>query len=82
MKTQTQNQKSEKRFRNVEVSNVEELREAINDGYGYFMQDDDGTYYAYDGDFINVNPRYVSEGKGNERFMGCPIEFAEKLFFA
>jgi hypothetical protein len=70
--------------RHTEINSLEDLKQAITtEGYGYFMQDEDGTMYAYDGDYCDVNPNYVAtEGKVNDRFMGCPIEEAERLFFA
>ena len=69
--------------RHTEVETIEELHQAIKDGYRYFMKVKDGrTMYAYDGDFTEVNPNYVPyESKQNDKFMGCPIEEAEQLFF-
>ena len=69
--------------RHTEVSTIEELHQAIKDGYGYFMQDEDGrTMYAYDGDFAEVNPNYEDyESEQNAKFMGCPINEAEQFFF-
>ena len=69
--------------RHTEIDSLECLRQAIAAGYGYFMRDEDGTMYAYDGDYRDVNPNYVAlEGDINDTFMGCPIEEAERLFFA